>query len=64
MSVKLYIEIIDFLKHQKNILNYFERDNAILMHNNPEVIRLFESLKYNLNFLEKNINKIIERSNE
>lgn len=60
MSAKLYREIIKFLKKQREVLNSFENERGYIMNNNPDVRKLFESLRYNLNLLEKNINNCLD----
>lgn len=64
MSVKLYREIIKFLKNQKNVLKTFENDRSYIINNNPDVRKFIDSLIYNLNLLEKNINNCIDDKEE
>lgn len=64
MSAKLYREVIKFLKNQKNVLKTFENDRSYIIHNNPDVRKFIDSLIYNLNLLEKNINNCIDDKEE
>lgn len=64
MSTKLYREVIKFLKSQKNVLKTFENDRCSFIHNNPDVRKFIDSLIYNLNLLEKNINNCIDDKEE
>lgn len=58
MSVKIYREIIKFLKYQREVLRSFERENESLLHEN--VKKLFETLTLNFDLLEENINTYID----
>ncbi len=64
MSAKLYREVIKFLKNQKNVLKTFENDRSYIINNNPDVRKFIDSLIYNLNLLEKNINNCIDDKEE
>lgn len=64
MSAKLYREVIKFLKSQKNVLKTFENERYSIIHNNPDVRKFIDSLIYNLNLLEKNINNCIDDKEE
>ena len=61
MSVKIYREIINFLKNQRDVLKRFENEKNYIMINDCDVRKLFESLNYNLNLLEENINKLLDK---
>lgn len=62
MSVKLYREIIEFLKNQEQVIRSFEIERKDLI--NKDVARLIQTLRENLCILEENTNKIIDRSDK
>ena len=64
MSAKLYREIIEFLKNQREVLKSFENEREYIINNNSNIGKLFESLKYNLNLLEKNINNCLDEDSD
>lgn len=64
MSAKLYREVIKFLKNQKNVLKTFENERSYIINNNPDVRKFIDSLIYNLNLLEKNINNCVDDKEE
>lgn len=64
MSAKLYREIINFLKNQRDVLKTFENERNYIIINDCDVRKLFESLNYNLNLLEENINKLLDKEYE
>jgi len=64
MSAKLYREVIKFLKNQKNVLKTFENERSYIINNNPDVRKFINSLIYNLNLLEKNINNCLDDKEE
>lgn len=61
MSAKLYREIIKFLKNQREVLKSFEKERNYIMINNSDVRKLFETLNYNLNLLEENIDNCLDK---
>lgn len=61
MSAKLYREIIKFLKSQREVLKTFEKERNYIIINNSDVRKLFESLNYNLNLLEENIDNCLDK---
>lgn len=60
MSAKLYREIMEFMKNQRDVLKTFEKINCIMINSN-DVGKLLESLRYNLDLLETNINKLLDK---
>ena len=62
MSAKLYREIINFIKNQREVLKTFENENDDLMC--YRIIILIDSLKYNLNLLEENTNNYLDEENK
>ena len=62
MSAKLYREIMKFMKNQRDVLKTFENTkiNCIMINSN-DLGKLLKSLRYNLNLLETNINKLLDK---
>ncbi len=62
MSAKLYREIIRFLKNQREVLKTFEKENDDLLC--YRIDKLIESLRYNLDLLEQNTDKYLDKENK
>ena len=57
MEIKLYREIQKYLKNQKEVLRSFEKETNYS--GNWEIQKLMNSLYYNINFLESNVERIV-----
>ena len=57
MEIKMYREILKYLKNQREVLESFKRETGY--QNDPYIQKLLNSLYYNLDFLENNIERIV-----
>ena len=62
MNVKLYREIIEFLKHQGQVIRSFETERKDLI--NKDIARFIQTLRENLCILEEHTDKIIDGSDK
>lgn len=58
MEIKMYREILKYLKNQREVLKSFEEENYYYQ-GDPNIQKLLNSLYYNINFLDKNIERIV-----
>lgn len=59
MSAKLYREIIEFLKNQKQVIRSFEIERKELINKDTE--RFIQTLRANLSLLEEQTNEILDK---
>lgn len=57
MDIKMYREILKYLKNQREVLYSFQRETNYK--SDPNIQKLLNSLHYNINFLERNIERIV-----